>query len=180
MPTRRRAPLPWSSNPSAKAPATWWPCDPVTPSATSSGPLGPRHGIDRNRPRPLHRRRRGHRRGSSHCPGIAIAVASSVCSIIGGRSKEWVIFEPELRRLGEVVVCTDDGSLRPERFCHGCGKGNSCRRRRQYCLCRRAGTDDARGGEPHEASRSADHRVPEPGDDRRHRHVRRLPGDGGQ
>jgi ferredoxin--NADP+ reductase len=34
----------------------------------------------------------------------------SVLSIIGGRSKEWVIFEPELRRLGEVTVCTDDGS----------------------------------------------------------------------
>jgi ferredoxin--NADP+ reductase len=34
----------------------------------------------------------------------------SVLSIIGGRSKEWVIFEEELRRLGEVEVCTDDGS----------------------------------------------------------------------
>ena len=34
----------------------------------------------------------------------------AVLSIIGGRSKEWVIFEPELRRLGEVLVCTDDGS----------------------------------------------------------------------
>ncbi len=34
----------------------------------------------------------------------------AVLSIIGGRSKEWVIFEPELRRLGDVVVCTDDGS----------------------------------------------------------------------
>ena len=34
----------------------------------------------------------------------------SVVSIIGGRSREWVIFEPELRRLGEVQVCTDDGS----------------------------------------------------------------------
>jgi len=33
-----------------------------------------------------------------------------VTSIIGGRSKEWVIYEPELRRLGEVIVCTDDGS----------------------------------------------------------------------
>jgi ferredoxin--NADP+ reductase len=33
-----------------------------------------------------------------------------VTSIIGGRSKEWVIFENELRRFGEVVVCTDDGS----------------------------------------------------------------------
>ena len=35
---------------------------------------------------------------------------ASVLSIIGGRSKEWVIFEFELRRLGEVLVCTDDGS----------------------------------------------------------------------
>jgi ferredoxin/flavodoxin---NADP+ reductase len=34
----------------------------------------------------------------------------AVLSIIGGRSREWVIFEEELRRLGEVVVCTDDGS----------------------------------------------------------------------
>lgn len=34
----------------------------------------------------------------------------SVLTIIGGRSREWVIFEPELRRLGEVLVCTDDGS----------------------------------------------------------------------
>ena len=33
-----------------------------------------------------------------------------VTSIIGGRSKEWVIFENELRRLGDVIVCTDDGS----------------------------------------------------------------------
>ena len=34
----------------------------------------------------------------------------SVVSVIGGRSKEWVIFEKELGLLGEVVVCTDDGS----------------------------------------------------------------------
>jgi 2-polyprenylphenol hydroxylase and related flavodoxin oxidoreductases len=33
-----------------------------------------------------------------------------VTSIIGGRSREWVIFESELKRLGDVVVCTDDGS----------------------------------------------------------------------
>lgn len=34
----------------------------------------------------------------------------AVTSIIGGRSQPWVIFEEELRRLGQVVVCTDDGS----------------------------------------------------------------------
>ncbi|MCU0781634.1 MAG: sulfide/dihydroorotate dehydrogenase-like FAD/NAD-binding protein [Akkermansiaceae bacterium] len=33
-----------------------------------------------------------------------------VISVIGGRSREWVIFEEELARLGRVVVCTDDGS----------------------------------------------------------------------
>ena len=33
-----------------------------------------------------------------------------VTSIIGGRSKEWIIFESELRKLGDVIVCTDDGS----------------------------------------------------------------------
>jgi ferredoxin--NADP+ reductase len=34
----------------------------------------------------------------------------SVLSVIGGRSREWVIFETELKRLGDVMVCTDDGS----------------------------------------------------------------------
>ena len=33
-----------------------------------------------------------------------------VTSIIGGRAREWVIFEEELRRYGQVEVCTDDGS----------------------------------------------------------------------
>ncbi len=33
-----------------------------------------------------------------------------VTSVIGGRSKEWVILEPELREAGDVVACTDDGS----------------------------------------------------------------------
>jgi ferredoxin--NADP+ reductase len=33
-----------------------------------------------------------------------------VTSIIGGRSKEWVIYEEELRAAGDVIVCTDDGS----------------------------------------------------------------------
>jgi ferredoxin--NADP+ reductase len=33
-----------------------------------------------------------------------------VTSVIGGRSREWVILERELREAGEVVICTDDGS----------------------------------------------------------------------
>ena len=34
----------------------------------------------------------------------------AVTSVIGGRSREWVILEDELRAQGEVVTCTDDGS----------------------------------------------------------------------
>jgi ferredoxin--NADP+ reductase len=44
---------------------------------------------------------------------IALGLAAKgvkVTSIIGGRSREWVIFEDELRRAGDVLVCTDDGS----------------------------------------------------------------------
>jgi len=33
-----------------------------------------------------------------------------VTSVIGGRSREWVILEDELRRCGDVITCTDDGS----------------------------------------------------------------------
>jgi ferredoxin--NADP+ reductase len=33
-----------------------------------------------------------------------------VTSVIGGRSREWVILEDELRGQGEVIACTDDGS----------------------------------------------------------------------
>lgn len=34
----------------------------------------------------------------------------AVTSVIGGRSREWVMLEEELRAVGEVIVCTDDGS----------------------------------------------------------------------
>jgi len=34
----------------------------------------------------------------------------AVTSVIGGRSREWVIMEEELRTAGDVIVCTDDGS----------------------------------------------------------------------
>lgn len=34
----------------------------------------------------------------------------AVTSVIGGRSREWVILEAELGACGEVVTCTDDGS----------------------------------------------------------------------
>jgi ferredoxin--NADP+ reductase len=39
-----------------------------------------------------------------------------VTSVIGGRTKEFVILEPELRAAGDVVVCTDDGSYGRQGF----------------------------------------------------------------
>jgi ferredoxin--NADP+ reductase len=50
---------------------------------------------------------------------IAQALARAgvhVVSIIGGRSREWVILEKELRTAGKVVVCTDDGSYGRQGF----------------------------------------------------------------
>jgi ferredoxin--NADP+ reductase len=44
---------------------------------------------------------------------IAQALAAAgvrVTSIVGGRSREWVILAEELSTTGEVIVCTDDGS----------------------------------------------------------------------
>lgn len=38
------------------------------------------------------------------------AAGVKVVSVIGGRTKEMVIFEGELGKCGEVLVCTDDGS----------------------------------------------------------------------
>ncbi|MCX6966499.1 MAG: sulfide/dihydroorotate dehydrogenase-like FAD/NAD-binding protein [Verrucomicrobia bacterium] len=38
------------------------------------------------------------------------AMGVHVTSVIGGRSREWVIFEEELAKCGDVIVCTDDGS----------------------------------------------------------------------
>ncbi len=38
------------------------------------------------------------------------AMGVHVTSVIGGRSQEWVIFEEELAKCGDVIVCTDDGS----------------------------------------------------------------------
>src|SRR5881227_2907639 len=35
---------------------------------------------------------------------------TAVTSIVGARSRDWVLLEEELGALGTVVVCTDDGS----------------------------------------------------------------------
>ena len=57
----------------------------------------------------MRRRRRRHRRHPADRPGAGRR-GVRVTSIIGGRSREWVILEHELAAAGEVVTCTDDGS----------------------------------------------------------------------
>ncbi|CAN5699151.1 sulfide/dihydroorotate dehydrogenase-like FAD/NAD-binding protein [soil metagenome] len=44
------------------------------------------------------------------------AAGVQVTSITGGRSHEWVMLERELGQLGEVIVCTDDGSYGRQGF----------------------------------------------------------------
>ncbi len=101
-----------------------------------------------------------------------------VTSVIGGRSKEWVILEPELRACGDVVVCTDDGSYGRHGFVTEALKD----------LLDAGGVDAvyAIGPVPMMKAVSAmtepygvaDHRLPQRDHGRRDRHVRRLPRDG--
>jgi ferredoxin/flavodoxin---NADP+ reductase len=74
-----------------------------------AGPLGhPTETIERGRALCI-----GGGVGTAVVHPIAQALSRAgiqVTSVIGGRAREWVIFEPELRALGDVVVCTDDGS----------------------------------------------------------------------
>jgi ferredoxin--NADP+ reductase len=46
-----------------------------------------------------------------------------VTSVIGGRNKELLIFESELKRCGDVIVCTDDGSYGRKGFVTDMAKG---------------------------------------------------------
>lgn len=74
-----------------------------------AGPLGhPTETIERGRALCI-----GGGVGTAVVHPIAQALSRAgihVTSVIGGRSREWVIFENELRALGDVIVCTDDGS----------------------------------------------------------------------
>ena len=100
----------------------------------------------------------------------------SVTSIIGGRSREWVILEDELRAAGEVVTCTDDGSYGRHGFVTDALRD-----------ALDAGGVDAvyavgpvpmmrAVSELTRPLRGADRRLAQRDHGRRHRHVRRLPG----
>jgi len=73
---------------------------------------------------PLGRATEMHRYGRVACVGGGVGTAvlfplvrgladagNEVTTIIGGRSAEFVILRDELAALGQVIVCTDDGSL---------------------------------------------------------------------
>ena len=67
-----------------------------------------------------------------------------VTSVIGGRSREWVILEEELRRCGEVVTCTDDGSYGRPGFVTEALKDELDKGGDRRGLRGRPGADDAR------------------------------------
>ena len=102
----------------------------------------------------------------------------NVTSIIGGRSREWVILEPELAAAGAVVPCTDDGSYgRPgfvtEALKDELASGDVAA---VYAvgpvpMMRAVAAADR-------PARRPDDRLAQPGHGRRHRDVRRLPGHG--
>jgi len=129
----------------------------------------------RERARGVRRRRR---RTAVVYP-IAQALAKNgvkVTSVIGGRSREWVIYEDELRATGEVIVCTDDRQLWPPGLRDGGPQGTVRGRGHRRGLRHRPGADDAgllRAHAPVLGSRTTG--LAELDHDRRDGHVRRLP-----
>ena len=149
---------------------------------------------------PRRRRHHGHRGAArqSHCTCSTAATPSAsaaawarpsstrsprrwprngvkVTSIIGGRSREWVIYEEELRAAGEVIVCTDDGSYGRHGFVTEALKD----------LCEAGGIDEVFAVGPVPMMRACseltrpygdqDDRLAQLDHDRRDGHVRRLP-----
>ena len=99
----------------------------------------------------------------------------AVTSVIGGRSREWVILEDELRTAGDVIVCTDDGSYGRHGFVTEALKD----------LCEAGGIDEVFAVGPVPMMRAVaeltrpvrdpDHGVAQRDHGRRDRDVRRLP-----
>ena len=123
--------------PAARAPSGSRSPSPTPTRGRHDQPRHPGHRQEHGRPRRARARRRHHRcrrparhadrpasrRGHAVCVGGGVGTAVilpiaqelqrrgvAVTSIIGGRSREWVILEHELAAAGEVVPCTDDGS----------------------------------------------------------------------
>ncbi len=99
----------------------------------------------------------------------------SVTSVIGGRSREWVIYEEELKRQGEVVVCTDDGSYGRHGFVTEALKDVLAAGPRGRGLRGRPRSDDARRGRDHPPPSRPHDRFAQPGDGGWDGDVRRVP-----
>ena len=99
-----------------------------------------------------------------------------VISILGGRSKDLVILEPEIRAISdEVFITTDDGSYGQKGLVidplKDRDRGRASDRPRPGD---RTAADDAGGGRGHPAAPDPHGRQPQLADGRRDRHVRRL------
>ena len=167
-----------SSRASGRPPSCSTRSRPATRSSTSWAPWG---GHPRSRSS-------GPRASSAGGVGAAIAYPTAVAlkkagnrviSILGGRTRELVVLEDEIRAASdEVIVTTDDGSYgRKGLVTDALQKLHRRRREDRLRAGHRPDPDDAGGGRDHPAPRDPDRGQPELDHDRRHRDVRRLPGE---
>ncbi len=105
---------------------------------------------------------------------------NQVIAIIGGRSREHVILEEEMRAVcDEVYPTTDDGSYGLPRFRHRQTRDLiDCGPPIDLVLAIGPSPDDEGRGRGDPTARHQDDRQPQPDHGGRHRHVRRLPGRG--
>ena len=103
-----------------------------------------------------------------------------VIGVLGFRNKDLMFWEDKFRAVcDELILCTDDGSAGIKGLGHrGHQAGDrEAPRHRRVRRHRPAGDDEGlRRGDA--AAQDQDHGEPQPGDGRRHRHVRRLPRQG--
>ncbi len=164
-----------SSRPSARAPRISSRSRSVTPSATWSARWASRPSCSNRVTRCASAAASGtavmlpHRTGPAAAPACASRASSAAARASGSSSRT------ELRAYGEVVVCTDDGSVRPAGLRHpGAGRRD---RRGQIDVIYAVGPVPMMRAvaEMTRPSRRPHHGLAQPDHGRRHRHVRRLP-----
>ena len=117
-------------------------------------------------------------RSSCRSPRSSTRRGVAVTSIIGGRSREWVILEDELRAGRRGHHLHRRRQLRPAGLRHPGARRRARGGRRRRGLRGRPGADDAGRRRADPAPRGPDHRLAQRDHGRRHRDVRRLPGHG--
>jgi len=105
---------------------------------------------------------------------------NKVIGIIGARNKELLILEDKMRAATDEFQVYGRRLLRPQGICHGCLKRGAGSWQDRPGGGHRPRAHDEIRVPPHQKIQCQDPGQPEPHHDRRHRHVRRLPGGGGR